>query len=96
MPYALRRLLIAMVLVTPVPSAVAQQVAPLTLEQVVTRPSIIGTPPSSPVWSPDSQRLAFWSNRTGTKQIFIMDANGQNIRNISNVPWDEENPVWIK
>jgi len=30
-----------------------------------------------PVWSPDSRHLAFESNRTGTKQIYIMLANGQ-------------------
>ena len=30
----------------------------------------------SPCWSPDGTMLAFVSNRTGTKQIFITDANG--------------------
>ena len=29
-----------------------------------------------PVWSPDSRHLAFESNRTGTKQIYIMLADG--------------------
>lgn len=49
----------------------------------------------NPTWSPDSTRIVFWSNRSGNNQIFIMDANGQNPRNISNVPWNEQEPIWI-
>ena len=48
------------------------------------------------VWSPDSSRIAFWSNREGTKGIFVMDVNGQAVRNISNKPWDEYDPLWIR
>lgn len=47
-------------------------------------------------FSPDSQRIAFFSNRYGDRQIFIMDVNGQNIVNISNVPWAEYDPIWVK
>lgn len=47
-------------------------------------------------FSPDSQRIAFFSNRFGERQILIMDANGQNIVNISNVPWAEYDPIWVK
>jgi TolB protein len=49
-----------------------------------------------PTWSPDSSRLAFYSNREGTKGIYVMDVNGQAVRNISNVPWDEYDPLWIR
>ncbi len=49
-----------------------------------------------PTWSPDSSRIAFWSNREGTKGIFVMDVNGQAVRNISNKPWDEYDPLWIR
>lgn len=49
-----------------------------------------------PSWSPDSQRLVFFSNRPGTMQIYIMDVTGQNPRNISNVPWPEYDPIWVK
>lgn len=49
-----------------------------------------------PSFSPDSKRIAFFSNRFGDRQIFIMDANGQNVTNISNVPWAEYDPIWIK
>ena len=47
-------------------------------------------------FSPDSQRITFFSNRFGERQILIMDANGQNIVNISNVPWAEYDPIWVK
>ncbi len=49
-----------------------------------------------PTWSPDSSRIAFWSNREGTKGIYVMDVNGQAVHNISNVPWDEYDPLWIR
>jgi tetratricopeptide (TPR) repeat protein len=47
-------------------------------------------------FSPDSQRIAFFSNRFGERQILIMDASGQNIVNISNTPWPEYDPIWVK
>ena len=34
----------------------------LTVERIASLPSLIGTAPSSPVWSPDSSRLAFLWN----------------------------------
>jgi tetratricopeptide (TPR) repeat protein len=49
-----------------------------------------------PSWSPDSTRIVFWSNRYGANQLYIMNANGQNVRNISNVPWNEQEPIWIR
>ncbi len=49
-----------------------------------------------PTWSPDSTRIAFWSNRYGAKQIYVMAASGRNVANVSNVPWDEYSPIWIR
>jgi TolB protein len=49
-----------------------------------------------PSWSPDSSKIVFWTNREGTKQIYIMDAEGRVQQNISNVPWDEYDPIWVK
>ena len=49
-----------------------------------------------PTWSPDSRKIAFWSNREGTKQIFVIDANGQNLKKLHAVPWDEYDPIWVK
>ena len=91
MPIALCRLLIAMVLVTPVPPAVAQPVAPpvapLTLEQVATRPSIIGTPPSAPAWSPDSRRLVFAWNDRGLpfRDLWIVAFDGSGLRRLTDL-----------
>jgi TolB protein len=48
-----------------------------------------------PSWSPDSRRIVFWSNREGHKQIHVMEADGQNVRNISNTEWEEYDPIWI-
>jgi tetratricopeptide (TPR) repeat protein len=47
-------------------------------------------------FSPDSQRITFFSNRFGERQILIMDVNGQSVVNISNVPWAEYDPIWVK
>jgi len=49
-----------------------------------------------PAWSPDSREIAFWSSRTGVRQIHLMSADGSNVRNISNTPWDEYDPIWIR
>jgi len=49
-----------------------------------------------PTYSPDSQRIAFFSNREGYTQIFVMDANGRYPKNISRQPWPEYDPIWIK
>jgi Tol biopolymer transport system component len=32
-----------------------------------------------PAWSPDGHRIAFTSNRGGTAEIYVMDANGTNV-----------------
>lgn len=50
-----------------------------------------------PSWSPDSTQIVFCSNReTGRSQIWVMDADGSNPRNLSNDPYNNWDPVWIK
>jgi hypothetical protein len=49
-----------------------------------------------PSWSPDGTKIAFWSNRTGHGQIFVMDANGQNLYSLSRTGFNDWDPVWIK
>lgn len=51
-----------------------------------------------PSWSPDSRQIVFWSNRdTKLKQIWVMDADGKNVKRISgNADWEEYDPIWIK
>lgn len=49
-----------------------------------------------PSWSPDGQQLVFWSNRdTRTRQIWVMNADGSNLRNLSNNRFNDWEPVWV-
>jgi len=55
-----------------------------------------------PSWSPDGRLIAFFSNRiTGRRQIWVLDPNAPfvpnvNPRNISNNPYVDYEPVWLK
>jgi Tol biopolymer transport system component len=45
-----------------------------------------------PVWSPDGRRIAYSSDENGMPQIFVMDADGSDARQLSDV-WGEY-PAW--
>ena len=48
-----------------------------------------------PSWSPDGQKLAFMSDRTGNWNIFVMDLDGsEEAKNLNNSPEDERWPAW--
>ena len=50
-------------------------------------------------FSPDGRQIVFYSNREnedGRMQIWIMDADGSWPQNISNNPYNDWDPVWIK
>ena len=57
---------------------------------------------SDPVWSPDGKQIAFKSDRDGhvnvhgfpTHDIYVMDADGSNQRNLTNHPADDWDPSW--
>lgn len=46
-------------------------------------------------WSPDGQQIVFPSNRDGNREIYVMDRNGQNQRNLTQSPGSNEfDPAW--
>jgi dipeptidyl aminopeptidase/acylaminoacyl peptidase len=51
---------------------------------------------NTPRWSPDGKRIAFLSNRDGGQtQVFVADADGGNIKKVSDVPKGAQPPlVW--
>ncbi len=59
--------------------------APLTLDRLLSGPSLTGTSPSSPTWSPDSRHLAFrWKDPAGSRrEIWLVDADGSNLRRLT-------------
>ena len=49
---------------------------------------------SAPAWSPDGRQIAFESDLDGDREIFVMNADGSNVRQIThNTLWDE-GPAW--
>jgi tetratricopeptide (TPR) repeat protein len=50
---------------------------------------------AEPDWSPDGQQLVFHSNRAGNYDIFLSDAQGQNIQNLTDTSGEDERmPDW--
>lgn len=50
-----------------------------------------------PTWSPDGTQIVFWSNRdSGRRQLWIMNADGSNVRPLISSPYNDWNPVWVK
>ncbi len=50
-----------------------------------------------PTWSPDGTQIAFWSNRGAARnQIWVMNADGSNQRNLSNNEFNDWDPVWVR
>jgi hypothetical protein len=50
-----------------------------------------------PSYSPDGSQIVFSSNRvTGRRQLWIMSANGEEQRQLTNFPFEAWDPVWVK
>jgi dipeptidyl aminopeptidase/acylaminoacyl peptidase len=47
-----------------------------------------------PFWSPDGSQIAFFSNRTGTYKIWVMNADGSSQRQLTQGPSDDRQPSW--
>ena len=48
----------------------------------------------SPVWSPDDKQLAFSGTRGGISDLYIVDANGKNLRQLTNDKYGDLQPSW--
>ncbi len=55
---------------------------------------LINTRDMYPSASPDGKQVVFQSNRTGSNQIFIMDMDGSNLRQLGDFPLGAETPVF--
>ena len=73
------------------PGAVTGPQSPSPTPTPTPRPVTSG---SLPVVSPDGSRIAFTSNRTGAPDLFVIDADGNNKRQLTNTPEVEGNLAW--
>jgi TolB protein len=48
----------------------------------------------SPAWSPDGRRIAFYSERDGNAEIYVMNADGSGVTRLTNTSADEGYPAW--
>lgn len=67
-----------------------------TSKRITTAPENLFPLSKHPSWSPDSQRIVFWSSRSGSPQLWVMNRDGSDLHNISNNGFAETDPVWVK
>ena len=48
----------------------------------------------NPSWSPDGKRIVFESNRDGNYEIYVIGADGENLKQVTNRPGANVSPVW--
>jgi TolB protein len=48
----------------------------------------------APVWSPDGTQIAFRSSRDGDSEIFVVDYDGSDLRQITDNDYDDAFPTW--
>lgn len=54
----------------------------------------VGINDEQPAWSPDGERIAFVSDRSGSVNIWVMDIDGGNARQVSDHPTEDWMPSW--
>jgi TolB protein len=48
----------------------------------------------NPDWSPDGKRIAFYSERVGNAEIYVMNADGSRLKRVTRDPWYSALPRW--
>jgi dipeptidyl aminopeptidase/acylaminoacyl peptidase len=48
----------------------------------------------NPAWSPDGSRIAFDSTRDGNREVYVINADGTGLVNVSNDPSTDYAPAW--
>ena len=66
-------------------NALANKRPVLTIDRILSKPSITGTYPSSPSWSADSRQLAFLWNDSGLsrREIWVVSGDGSGLRQLT-------------
>jgi len=59
----------------------------------------LGADPSTPIWSPDGQRIAFAMRPAGAtdeneSEIYLMSSDGRAVTRLTNAPGDDSHPHW--
>ena len=67
----------------------------LTVERVAQLPSIIGTAPASPTWSPDSRWIAFRWNESGWpfRDVYVVRADGTGLKRLTDMQRTDPAPA---
>lgn len=47
-----------------------------------------------PTWSPDGTQIAYSDFPGGVTQVFVMNADGSGVRQLTDLPYGAENPTW--
>ena len=68
---------------TPAPQRASEDA--LTLDRILSLPSLAGTAPVAPAWSPDGQRLAFLWNDAALprREVWLVEADGSGLRRLT-------------
>jgi len=48
----------------------------------------------SPAWSPDGSKIAFFSDRDGDEEIYIINADGSGLQQLTDNDWVDWAPAW--
>jgi Tol biopolymer transport system component len=45
-------------------------------------------------WSPDGSKIVFWSLKSGNEEIYIMNADGSGVTQLTNQTAVDSQPAW--